>query len=102
MAYESLLLRHGTDYQQVRHDRISADTLRRFFLQGYERRVLPNEQVVDLDGLRGRLTSSSYTPPPGDPGRQPMLNDLTNIFDQYQVDNHVRLEYDTEIYFGRL
>lgn len=101
-AYEDLLLRFGTDYQRVRHDRLDGATLRDFLGPRYRRRVLPNEQVLDLDGLQGRLLSSSYTPAAGDPERPPMLAALARLFHTYERDGHVRLEYDTEIHTGDL
>jgi SAM-dependent methyltransferase len=100
--YESLLVRHGTDYSEVRHDRIDSDRLARFFGGAYERRIVANEQVLDLDGLKGRLLSSSYTPPEGDPRRAPLLRDVERIFGEHQQDGDVIIEYDTEIYIGRL
>jgi SAM-dependent methyltransferase len=101
-AYEALLLRHGTDYQQVRHDRDRGDALETFFGNGYERVVLPNEQVMDLEGLRGRLLSTSYTPAQGDARRAPMLDELTNLFRTHQQDGQVRLQYDTEVFAGEI
>jgi SAM-dependent methyltransferase len=99
--YEALLLRYGTDYQEVRHDRVGDVALIHFFAPGYRRRVLYNEQVVDYQGLKGRLLSSSYTPEEGDPHREAMLLELQHLFDRHQQDGSVRIEYDTEVYIGR-
>ncbi len=101
-AYESLLLRHGTDYQEVRHDRDRSGALEAFFSAGYERHVLPNEQALDLEGLQGRLLSSSYTPPAGNPRRGPLLEEAAAIFAEHACADRVRLQYDTEVYLGRL
>lgn len=101
-AYESLLLRHGTDYQEVRHDRDRSAALEAFFRAGYERHVLPNEQALDLEGLQGRLLSSSYTPPAGDPRRGSLLEEAAAIFAEHARADRVRLQYDTEVYLGRL
>ncbi len=102
-AYESLLLRYGTDYGKVRHENVGPDVLGRFFAPaGYERRVLPNEQLFDLTGLTGRLLSSSYAPAAGHPDHEPMLRDLRRLFDEFQQDGRVRFEYDTELYFGHV
>lgn len=98
--YEALLEAFGTDYRAVRHDRIDASVLGPFFPAGYQRRTLPNEQRLDWPGLKGRLLSSSYTPGPLDPTRAPMLERLKEMFDRHQADGVVRLEYDTEVYFG--
>jgi SAM-dependent methyltransferase len=102
-AYEALLQQHGTDYREVDHRRVTDDRLRDFFARGaYVKRVLPNAQDLDLDGLRGRLLSSSYTPAAGDPRRAPMLAALERLFDAHQQGGHVRMDYDTEVYVGRV
>ncbi|MFQ6113304.1 MAG: hypothetical protein ACE5NG_04340 [bacterium] len=61
-----------------------------------------NIQTFDFEGLKGRLLSSSYVPLKGHPKYQAMLNELRTIFLNFQIDNTVKLEYDTKVYFGRL
>ena len=99
--YEELLLRHGTDYQQVRHDRARAGLPENFFRGNCRRRTLANEQVLDFEGLRGRLLSSSYTPAEGDPAREKMVENLEAIFRKYAQNGSVKMEYDTELWIGR-
>jgi SAM-dependent methyltransferase len=102
-TYEQLLLKHGTDYQRVRHSNVSPEVLERFFQpEGYHLRVLTNEQVFDFDGVLGRLLSSSYAPAEGDGGFEPMLNDLRAIFREFSVDGRVRFLYETRVYYGRI
>ncbi len=101
-AYEALLQQFGTDYGQVRHDAIAPAVLADFFAGPYERRTLPNEQRFGLEGLRGRLLSTSYAPPAGDPRHLPMLSELERIFAEHARGGQVRVEYDTEIYIGRV
>jgi SAM-dependent methyltransferase len=102
-AYEALLLEHGTDYREVDHRRVDGAVLRGVFDEGhFVRRVLSNVQLLDWDALRSRLLSSSYTPADGDPRREPMLAALAAIFGAHQEDGTVRMEYDTELYVGRV
>jgi SAM-dependent methyltransferase len=102
-AYEALLQQFGTDYRQVDHRNIDEARLQAFFAAGrFERHILENEQVFDLAGLRGRLCSSSYTPPRDDPRHEPMLAALEQIFRDHQQNGLVRFEYDTELYFGQI
>lgn len=101
-AFEELLERFGTDYAAVRHDRLPDDALDDFFRGGRARRSLPNAQVLDLAGLEGRLRSTSYTPGPDDPRRAAMLERAHEIFDRYQEEGTVRMEYETEIHVGRV
>jgi SAM-dependent methyltransferase len=100
--YEALLNEFGTDYAAVRHDRQDPARLAQFFPAGFRRVAFPNEQRLDRDALRGRLLSSSYTPGPGDPRREPMLRALDRLFDQCSSSGHVTIDYDAEVYFGPL
>jgi SAM-dependent methyltransferase len=101
-AYEALLREHGTDYTAVTHENVTDESLRAVLGDGYGERVVPNEQVFDFEGLKGRLLSSSYAPNVCHPGHEPMLAALERIFREHQRDGRVRFEYDTEIYFGRV
>jgi SAM-dependent methyltransferase len=100
--YEELLLRFGTDYDRVRHDKRRQRLLAGFFAHGFSQRELPNHQELDRDGLRGRLLSSSYTPGESDPARAAMLSELDAIFSRHEARGQVHLEYETEIYCGHL
>jgi len=100
--YEALLNEHGIDYGKVRHENIDESKLSAFFTRGYECKVLPNEQIFDLNGLRGRLLSSSYVPAEGQPGFDPMIAGLRRIFEKHNEAGRVRFKYDTDIYYGRL
>jgi SAM-dependent methyltransferase len=101
-AYEQLLLKHGTDYQRVRHSNVSPEVLGRFFEPGgYRLRVLTNEQVFDFEGVLGRLLSSSYAPAEGEAGFEPMLHDLRAIYREFSVEGRVRFLYETRVYYGR-
>jgi SAM-dependent methyltransferase len=99
-AYERLLLRFGTDYREVDHRNVDATVLGRFFAGPYRRNVFANSQTFDLDGLTGRLLSSSYVPPPGHPDHAPMLEALAAIFAKHAEGGRVRFSYDTELYVG--
>lgn len=102
--YEELLLTYGTDYKEVGHRNVvTSGELAVFF--GHERffsERLPNQQVFDWTGLRGRLLSSSYVPAPGEPRHEEMIEALEAIFRRHRQDGVVRFEYATEIYLGRL
>lgn len=100
--YERLVVKYGTDYSEVqRLGRIfEGDDF--FAPFGCEKRTLPNFQDFDYSSLEGRLLSSSYAPQAGDSNHRPMLAELQQIFEKYQRGGRVRMEYDTNIYFGRL
>jgi ubiquinone/menaquinone biosynthesis C-methylase UbiE len=100
-AYEQLLRDYGTDYAEVHHV-MNDDDLRLFFGDAWQTRTFSYEQVFDFDGIRGRLLSSSYVPKVGHANYEPMLAALRRIFDAHADGGHVRVLYDTDLYFGRL
>lgn len=100
--YEQLLLKYGTDYQDVRHER-TTDAVNEFFdPQLFAERVFPMRQEFDYAGIEGRLLSSSYAPGPEHPQYGPMLRDLRQIFDACAGNGRAVFEYKTRLYFGRL
>lgn len=101
--YETLLQAYSIDYRQVRHENVTPEVLADWFADGqYQTRRLYNEQRFDFAGLKGRLLSSSYAPNESHPNCGAMLDRLREIFDHYQHDGHVCIEYDTELYFGHV
>jgi SAM-dependent methyltransferase len=102
-AFEELLQKYGTDYAAVDHRNINPDVITAFFApRPFTLRKFENRQVFDFEGAKGRLLSSSYTPEPGHPGYQPMLDELRVIFDKYHNDEKVAFDYVTQMYFGQL
>jgi SAM-dependent methyltransferase len=100
--YEELLLRYGTDYSAVRHDRLDDARLHTLYSAGYQRHVLPNRQVLDREGIRGRLISSSYVPGAGQPHHEEMLAELDRVFDRHNQNGTVTLLYELEVFTGRV
>lgn len=101
--YEQLLRRHGTDYEQVgRHEGGTRVVAEFFGGTPYETRTLENRQVLDLEGFKGRLASSSYVPSAGDPGFAAMMDDAESVFGTYEDAGRVVFPYDTRVYYGTL
>ncbi len=102
-AYEDLLLGHGIDYRQVRHQNIEEAQLATFLgPEKFQKKVLANSQVLDREGLIGRTLSCSFAPLAGHPGHEPLMQALDEIFDAWQVAGRVTLEYETLAYAGSL
>ena len=102
-GYEALLREFGTDYDRVRHDRINAAAIAEFFAPFPVRSAaFPFAQRFDYAGLEGRLLSSSYAPGPGHPRHRPMLYALRQVFDACATAGAVVMEYETEVYAGRI
>ena len=64
--------------------------------------TFPNVQWLDLDGLRGRLLSSSYAPQAGHPRHAAMLQALQQLFNDHAIDGKVAFEYQTRAFAGTL
>ncbi len=101
--YERMLLEYGTDYREVSVKYAEESMLAALFGPSEMRaQTFDNQQVFDFEGLRGRLTSSSYTPQPGHPDFDPMMSALEALFQRHQHDGHVTVAYDTKVFYGKL
>jgi len=100
--YEALLLKFGLDYQQVRHENVEREIGSFYEPASFEIATFDNSQKLDQDAFRGRAFSSSYTPEPDHPAYQAMLNDLDDLFLKHQIHGTVTIEYDTNVFYGRL
>ncbi len=100
--YESLLRAYGTDYLEVCHQGEAARGRVAEFFEGrvVHRRVFPNAQHFDFDGLRGRLESSSYVPRAGDARYEPMIAELRRLFDRNVAGGTVQFGYDACLFIG--
>ncbi len=101
-AYETFLCEHGTDYRDVAERQASPGDMAVVFSGAPTREAaLPNRQVFDWEGLKGRALSSSYLPEAGTPRGQRMLGALATLFDAHaDASGNVTFEYDTRIYAG--
>jgi SAM-dependent methyltransferase len=101
-AYEELLVRFGVDYHQVK-PLWNKNSLPEFFApSGFRKAAFENPQLLDRDGLTGRILSASYMPHRGHPSYPPMLGAIDNMFDEHQIDGRVRLEQETVMFYGQL
>lgn len=98
-----MLHTYGTDYEQTKHQNLEAATFNGFFTgPGPHVATFLNSQMFDYEGLEGRLLSSSYTPEPGHPNYEPMLQALRTLFDRHQQQGQIAFEYETELYYGHV
>jgi len=101
-AIEELLVRFGTDYLQVRHENVYKDIAAFFGKSAFRLASFENLQYLDYEGLEGRICSASYSPDPGHPDLESMLANLRAIFETYNQDGKVTIEYDTRVYYGKM
>jgi SAM-dependent methyltransferase len=101
--YEDLLERFGIDYKRVKDAYPEGEDIRSFFGAGeFSARDLPNQQILDWEGFRGRLRSSSFAPTEAHPNYAPMMSELERIYRAHERSGSVCMEYFTRVYFGQL
>jgi SAM-dependent methyltransferase len=100
--YEQLLRTYGADYEAVRQRGMTLAIEAFFAPSNFETREFENHQTFDYSGLEGRLLSSAYVPQKGEEKHEPMLLDLRRIFDEYQIDGRILIDYDTRVHYGQL
>ena len=101
--YEAFLHHWGTDYAEVGARHASEPVVEAFFApERVRRHTLQNEQRFSLEGLRGRLLSSSYAPSPGHPRHEGMLAALDALHARHARSGQVAFLYDTEVFWAPL
>jgi SAM-dependent methyltransferase len=100
--YENFLLEFGSDYAKVRHENVSPEKLKDFFQSGFECVTFQNKQVLDFEGLRGRVLSSSYMPNERDARYEEMTKSLLRLFTKHAEDDKITVLYDTNVNYGKL
>lgn len=100
--YEELLKKYGTDYEKVRHDNLDKEIFEKSFQADFSVKTFLNVQTLDFEGLKGRLLSSSYTPPETDSRFEPMIAELERLFEKYAESGKIKILYNTNIFYTRL
>ena len=98
-AYEDLLREFAPEYEKVDHRNVDCEALADLFAPArYSTRRCENVQTFDLEGLKGRLLSSSYAP---ETNNEAMLSELARIFERHQSDGQILFHYDARIYLSQ-
>ena len=95
--YENLVSKYGIDYKEVRKQE---NNVSKFY--NYEMKIFYNYQESDFEGFKGRFLSASYIPLENDPIFPEMISKLEEIFSKFEKNGIIKLEYDTEVYYGQL
>jgi SAM-dependent methyltransferase len=99
IEYEKLLLKYASDYTKVRHDNINESTLAAFFEGDFQTATFANKQVLDYDGIKGRVSSSSYMPSESDGRYSEMVGELQTLFDKHAESGRIAVFYDTNVFY---
>ncbi|MEO8415386.1 MAG: class I SAM-dependent methyltransferase [Ginsengibacter sp.] len=98
-GYEKTLLENIDEYKNVTHRNITVKEIEPFFNpKKLYIKTVSNFQDFNLDGLIGRLQSSSYCPKEDVP-YQRLMSAIEKLFDQYNINGKIKFEYDTLIYW---
>lgn len=103
-SYTSLVQKYSPGWTEtMRRDQPGSPLdLPGFFGGSYQRTTYAIQQLMDWNSLSGRTLSIAHVPQPGDLTHQLMFLQLHDIFDCYQNNGQVAIQYETELYFGRL
>jgi hypothetical protein len=91
----------GDGKKRVKHEDLT-DTAISQFLGKHRVMKLDNSQQLDLKGMIGRVLSASYSVLPGEPMHTEFVKRARDLFDRYQQDGMVKLEYWTKVYAGHV
>ena len=100
--FERVARAHAPEYDQVVGSRADETAMREFLGGDMQLATFPNQQVFDYAGLTGRLMSSSWTPEPGHPQHEPMLEGMRAAFSRHARAGTVIFPYLTLVYYGRM
>jgi len=98
--YEELICRFANDYEIVRHDRTDIQSLEAMFKKKLLQKTFENYQLLDFQGLKGRMLSASYMPDENSPRFDEMISDLEVLFAKHQENGRIRILYDTNVFYA--
>lgn len=97
--YEEILSSNISEYKDVTHKNISEEMIELFFkpkqMFVY---CLENFQEFDLEGLKGRLQSSSYCPKEG-PEHDRLFKAIESLFLKFDTNGVVKFDYEIKIFY---
>lgn len=101
--YEALIKRYSKDYDKGNDRKFTESDYADFFgSASYSVLSLPNQQSLDLEGLKGRMLSGSYIPAHGEEGHIQLMEELEILFELYNEAGKVTMKYETEAYAWNL
>ena len=93
------ILSNIDDYNKVTHKNISEEDIAAFFSpRKFHKESIENCQAFDLEGLKGRLKSSSYCPKEGLEFEE-IMKRVELLFHDFEKDGIINFLYDTNIYW---
>ncbi|KAI9452614.1 type 11 methyltransferase [Russula earlei] len=98
-AFEAIKIQFGTDYKATRM--VNEQEVAAFFAPlAVTQKSFYHSQVLDYEGLKGQLLSTSYMPLEGERYNQ-MILALEELFDQHHENGFVKIEFETKVYLNK-
>jgi SAM-dependent methyltransferase len=102
-AYERFLLEFGVDYAAVKGQHMGRRRLAQFFApSAMQCAGFPNAQALTLEGLRGRVMSSSYIPKEHHPRFAEMQAALERLFAENESGGMVTMVHESMVCYAQL
>lgn len=100
--YERIVSIYSKNYRGTGSTAIPIDIITRFFEMSYDYYEYKNSQELDLEGVKGRYLSNSYSLNVTDKRFPEAINALNKAFEKYNIKGKVSIEYITKIFIGKL
>jgi len=101
--YEALIDRFALDYRGTAGGIPKGPgVLGEFFGAAPAELIMPNQQVLSAEGFRQRFFSCSYIPAVDSPLEPEITAEVDRLFDLYQQEGKLTINYETRLYWGRL
>ena len=92
----------GNNYEGVQKSHADETAIRAFYAPAEVTiKTFRHAQIMDFESLRGQLLSSSYMPLEGGPGYPEMIERLEDLFQRYNENGQVNMEYETRLFLGK-
>jgi hypothetical protein len=93
-------MKYCLNYAEVNHRNVTLQSLFELF-PGWQISVqhFESDQRLTLEGLKGRLESSSYCPPQDHPNYAPLMEGVSELFEKYNRSGSIRLMHDCVAYY---
>ena len=98
---DALLIKYCKEYKELSAQKLM-EKKPFFIFQEYEEANFPNKQIFDLISFKGRLLSSSYCPAKEEKEFEPLLDEITKLFEKYQENGNIEFIYETKVFYGKL
>lgn len=99
--YEQLFMKYGKQYSEVGHKHVNQEVLKPFY-GGHEPQLASfyYEQLLNLEGLIGRIQSSSFSLTEDDSRYASFMGEIQELYSKHQQDGYVKMVYRTDVYWG--